>query len=376
MAAPRKPNIIIHFDDMEDPRRLASVKFPLPDLVFLCITAVLVGAESCVDIASFAKAKRSWFQRFGCFRDGTPSHDTIRRILSLISPRAFERCFRSWVASVFVRQEGEVIAIDGKSLRGSKNLAKDIGPIHLVSAWACRQGLTLGQVKVDDKSNEITAVPKLLEDLVIEGCVVTMDAMGCQKKLAEQIRDQKGDYLLALKANQGKLFEDVEAFFKECDEAEFDVIPHSYSESTSRGHGREEIRRIWAVEADEWIQLADEWCDLKTVVRIESTRKIGNEVSVEYRYYITSMACEAEKIGAVVRDHWKVENELHWVLDVIFTEDGSQIRERTCAQNFSVLRRLTLCLLKQDKSKGSLKGKRKQAGWDEGFLEALLALNC
>ena len=367
--------LIEHFQDLEDPRWDRYKLHKFNDILFITICASICGADGWEDIELFAIAKEDWLAQHLDLPHGLPSDDTFRRVISRIDPEAFEACFRRWIASVVEQTAGEVVAIDGKTLRGSYDRDDDKAALCMVSAWASANRLILAQEQVDDKSNEITAIPALLAALELSGCIVTIDAMGTQRTIAEQIRDQGADYVLALKSNHPTLYEDVRTFFDEAEATQFQGIAYDYVEQTDGGHGRIEVRRCWAVGDVAWLRHQDRWAGLRSIAQVEARRLVGESESVERRYYITSLAPEAERLLAAVRGHWGIENQVHWVLDMSFGEDGSRIRKDHGAANMSLLRRLTLNLIRREQTaKSSLKGKRKRAGWDNRYLETVLRI--
>jgi predicted transposase YbfD/YdcC len=326
-----------------------------------------------VQIELFAKAREEWFRRFLQLPYGIPSHDTLGRIFSVLSAQAFEACFREWVASVRKACGEDVIAIDGKSLRRSQDRKNGLGPLHMVSAWSTANGLVLAQQATDAKSNEITAIPKVLAALELKGCIVTIDAMGCQKAIAEQIRERGGEYVLALKGNQSKLAEAVEELFTDADAAEYTGWPMDFYETRERGHGRMETRRYWTLTAVEKIPQAGEWKGLNMVGLVQSERCVDGKTTMEYRCFIGSTGGDARRFAWAVRSHWGIENGLHWCLDITFREDESRVRNRQAANNLAVMRHIALGLLKRDAAdKRSLKSRRLLAGWDERYLAKLL----
>lgn len=364
------------FGDLEDPRVEGRCAYPLIDIISIAICAVLAGADGWTEVETFGKSKAGWLQQWLPLENGIPSHDTFGDVFSMIDAETFQRCFMRWIERVFTITKGQVVAIDGKTVRRShdKTIGKDA--IHLVSAWASANGLTLGQRKVDDKSNEITAIPELLELLNVTGCIVTIDAMGCQKKIAQKIRDEQADYVLSLKDNQGKLLQDVTDWFAHADQVAFRDMIHDYHETVNKGHGRIDLRRCWAVAdpvAFEYLRHYEGWADLQTIVRVQRERRRGAKIEQETAYYISSLPPNAQQILDATRTHWSVENRLHWVLDVIFREDESRIRKHNSPQNMALLRHIALNILKQDPSKGSLKQKRYRAALDDTFLLQLLA---
>jgi predicted transposase YbfD/YdcC len=291
----------------------------------------------------------------------------------VLSPEVFEACFREWVASVREVYGEDVIAIDGKSLRRSHNRKKGMGPLHMVSAWSTANGLVLAQQATEAKSNEITAIPKVLQMLELNGCIVTIDAMGCQKAIAKQIVERGGDYVLALKGNQSNLVEAVEEMFTDADAAEYAGWPMDFYETTERGHGRVESRRYWTLTAVEKIPGAGEWAKFNTIGMVQCKRQIDGKTTTESRFYIASIGGEARRFAWAVRSHWGIENGLHWCLDIAFREDESRVRDRQAANNLAVMRHIALGLLKKDKTiKRGIKTKRLVAGWDEDYLAKLL----
>jgi predicted transposase YbfD/YdcC len=372
-----------HFAELPDPRINRTKLHLLSDILVIALCAVLCGADDFVEIALFGKAKRAWFKERLSLPNGVPSHDTFNRVFGRLDPEALERCFQTWIQAVqeaMPRVAGEVINLDGKTLRHSFDVASEQAAIHMVSAWAHTAGMVLGQVKVDDKSNEITAIPVLLQRLDLAGCIVTMDAMGCQKQIARQIVDQKADYLLALKGNQGSLHEDVRLFFEDAQAHSFKDIPHAFCEYVEKDHGRIETRRCFSVPAAQqrsWLDLKNEWPSLNSIVMIQSERRINGAVSCETRYYISSLVATntrgARKVAKAVRSHWGIENCLHWVLDVAFREDDCRVRMKNGPQNLAVMRHIALNLLKAEGSaKVGVKAKRHNAGWDNDYLARVL----
>ena len=368
----KSKSLLKHVSIIPDHRVIGRCNHLLMDIVVIAITSILCGADDWNSIEGFGKAKEEWFRKFLQLPSGIPSHDTFRRVFAKISPSAFQECFIDWVRAVAGTIEG-VIAIDGKTLRRSHDRGIGKKAIHMVSAWAAENSLVLGQVKTDEKSNEITAIPELLRLLDISGCIVTIDAMGCQKAIAKQIIDQKGDYLLALKGNQSGLHEAVESVFQEADNVGYKDYPVDYFETSERSRNRLEIRRHWTIECDGLFEQTKLWEGLKIIGMVESERTVNDQTTVEYRYYIGSIENSAQLFGKSVRDHWGVENKLHWRLDMGFREDESRIRKGHSAENFAVMRHFAINLLKQDKlTKLGVKNKRLKAGWDDGYRASLL----
>jgi predicted transposase YbfD/YdcC len=361
-----------YFKDMRDARQPGKVIYPLAEVLLLCLLAVLAGAETFVDIARFGEKKLDLLRRFRPFRDGTPSHDHLGDIFATLDAEEFQRCFVAWVAAS-TGTPAEVIAIDGKTLRRSyqKNGAK--APIHMVSAFAARQRLVLGQVKVAEKSNEIVAIPKLLAMLAIEGAIVTIDAIGCQRDIAADILAKKADYVLALKGNQGTLRDDVEVFAAEQKASGFKDAKISRHETVDGDHGRIETRATTVIHDVAWLKERHDWPGLQAVVMVESTREIGDKIERETRFYITSLAWLASQLGGVIRSHWAVENSLHWVMDMIFRDDECRIRSHHAPANFTTLKHMAHNLIRKAPGKDSLRLRRKTAAWDDDYLASLIA---
>ena len=361
-----------YFKDLRDPRQAGKVVYPLYEVLLLCLLAVLAGAETFVDIARFGEKKTELLRRFLPFRDGTPSHDHLGDIFATIDAEQFQRCFVDWVAAL-TGAPAEVIAIDGKTLRRSYQKKGAKAPIHMVSAFAARQRLVLGQVKVADKSNEIVAIPKLLALMAIEGAIVTIDAIGCQRAIAEQILDKKADYVLALKGNQGSLREDVELFAAEQKAKGFKDTKVSRHQTVDGDHGRIETRTYTAIHDVDWLKERHDWPGLQGVVMVESTREIADKIERETRFYITSLTWLACQLGPVIRSHWAIENSLHWVMDMVFRDDECRIRTDHAPANFTTLKHMAHNIVRKAPGKDSLRLKRKVAAWDDDFLASLLA---
>ena len=365
-----------HFKDLPDLRQRGKVVYPLDEVLLLCLLAVLGGAETFVDIARFGEKKLGLLRRFRPFRDGTPSHDHLGDIFATLDAEAFQRCFVAWVAALTGTPK-DVIAIDGKTLRRSYQKKGGKAPIHMVSAFAARQRLVLGQVKVAEKSNEIVAIPALLDMMAIEGAIVTIDAMGCQRDIAEKILDKKADYVLALKGNQGTLRQDIEVFASEQKANGFKDTKVSRHETVDGDHGRIETRTYTAIHDVAWLQERHNWPGLRGVVMVESTREIPgsgtDKIERETRFYITSLVLLAHALGPVIRSHWAVENSLHWVMDMIFRDDECRIRTNHAPANFTTLKHMAHNLIRKAPGKDSFRLKRKVAAWDDDFLASLIA---
>ena len=357
-----------YFKELPDYRQCAKVMYPLEEVLLLCLLAVLAGAETITDIARFGDRKLHVLRRFRPFREGTPAHDHLGDILASLDAEQFQACFVAWVASLIGVPQG-VVAIDGKTSRRSKGAN---GAIHMVSAFAARQRLVLGQVKVADKANEIVAIPKLLDMLAIEGAIVTIDAIGCQRAITRKIVDKKADYVLALKGNQGTLREDVELFAAEQKAKDFKDATVTRDTTVDGDHGRIETRATTVIHDVAWLQERHLWPGLKGVVMVDSRRELGDKIEHETRFYITSLSVPASQMGPLVRDHWAVENSLHWVMDMVFRDDECRLRTEHAPANFTTLKHIALNLIRRAKSKDSIRLRRKVAAWDDDFLASLV----
>ena len=367
--------LIEHFSSITDPRIDRTKRHKLIDILTIAICATICGAETWEELEIFGQAKQDWFKSFLQLPNGIPSHDTFRRVIARIDPEQFRQCFLQWVRSSYELTQGQVVALDGKLSRGSVDRRTGKSAINMVSAWASQNRLVLGQVKVDEKSNEITAIPELLEMLEIAGCIVTIDAIGCQKEIATKIVEKGADYLLAVKANQGNLYEDLADYFQWAVEDKFKQTTFTMHQTTDGDHGRIEVRRCYASNDIEWLRNKEDWTGIGSIVMVERERTPdGEETSCERGYYISSMRGDAKALSEAVRGHWSIENSLHWVLDVGFREDASRIRKGHGPENMATLRHIALNLLKQDKSiKVGTRSKRLKAGWDEGYLLRVLS---
>jgi predicted transposase YbfD/YdcC len=376
MLPPEPPTIAKHFAKMTDPRKGTLRYHKLIDILVIGICAVTCGADDYEAIADFGRAKAEWFESFLELPNGIPAHDTFWRVFEALNPEQFQHCFLKWMSAVRQLISREVIAVDGKTLRRSYAKEADKAAIHMVSAWATTNRLVLGQQKVDAKSNEITAIPELLRSLDLQDCIVTIDAMGCQTAIANLIIEGKGDYLLALKGNQSNLHDDVILLFDDLANSNFTAYTYDYARTVDKNHGRIEVRHCWIIEyptLDGVLRGADNWRGLTTLVKVRSERYIADKHSIEDRYFIASYHDTAAHVLQQTREHWQVENSLHWVLDIAFREDESRIRKGNGPQNFAVLRHIALNLLKQNSgSKLGIKNRRLRAGWDNDYLMAVL----
>ena len=371
-----KPKVTIadHFADLEDPRVERTKQHKLMDIITISICAVICGADTWVAIETYGRAKQQWLQQFLELPNGIPSHDTFARVFARIDPQQFQECFLNWMKSASKITEGEVIAIDGKTLKHSYDKGTDKGAIHMVSAWVTANRLVLGQRQVDQKSNEITAIPELIKTLDISGCIVTIDAMGCQKDIVKSITQKQGDYMITLKKNQTNLYKNVVGLFREAITTDFQEFNHTEYHTRETNHGREDIRHyLMLSDIAERIDPSQKWANLKSVGMVESVRTVNGKTTVETRYYISSFAGNAKLLGQSVRSHWGIENSLHWVLDVALKEDSCRIRKDNAPQNFAVLRHIAVNLLGKEKSKKlGLKNKQFLAAMDTKYLSLVL----
>lgn len=361
-----------HFARLKDPRINRRKRHLLLDLVVIAVCAVVCGCDTWPKIALFARKRRKWLQTFLELPGGAPSHDTFERVFARLDPEAFQGCFRQWMQALAERLGVKQIAIDGKALRGSGQASTHLGPLHLVSAWATENHLTLGQVAVAEKSNEITAIPKLLELLELKGALVTIDAIGCQKEIARRVVSGGGDYVLTVKDNQPHLFEDVQQAFLKALDNDFEGLQHDSYQTKDKGHGRQEARCYHVIYDPPGIRDREAWAELKAIGMCFSERTVGERTSMEVRYFIGSRKASARTYGKALRNHWRIENNLHWQLDVTFGEDGNRVRERNAAENLALVRRVALSLLKQHPGKQSVACKSLEAALDTDFLEEIL----
>ena len=363
--------LIEHFSKLEDPRVERNKKHELIDVIVLCVCAVLSGAEGWCDIEEFGRTKLDWLRRYVPLANGIPVDDTIARIISALSVSGFQECFLSWMEDVVKLSDGEIVAVDGKTHRRSHDRKRGVKALHMVSAWACRNGVVLGQVKTDEKSNEITAVPQLLAKLELKGCIVTLDAMGCQRAIARQVKEGGGDYVLTLKRNQPELDREVREYFEMAEEEDFDRPEIAHEATSEEGHGRIEHRSYFLSTDLSSLSGVEKWSGLKAIGMVESERHSGGRVSMEQRYFITSLG-DVKLFQQAVRSHWGIENGLHWRLDVTFREDESRIRRGNGAHNIGMIRHVAMNLLKRDKTKISYRRKRIRAAFDDDFRDKLL----
>jgi predicted transposase YbfD/YdcC len=359
-----------HFNDMPDPRQRGKVMYPLAEVLLLALVAVLAGAESFVDIARFGRMKLGLLRRFRPFLDGTPSHDHLGDIFAALDAEQFQRCFVAWTASLIGVPEG-VVAIDGKTLRRSGGKAGK-GAIHMVSAFVASQRLVLGQVKVAEKSNEIVAIPKLLDMLAVEGAIITIDAMGCQRAIAQKIIDKKADYVFGLKGNQGSLRDDVELFVAEQRATNFADTTVSRAETVDADNGRIETRTTTVIHDVDWLRKRHGWPGLNAIAMVESSRETNSVIEKDTRFYITSLVMLAHLLGPVIRGHWAIENSLHWVMDMVFRDDECRVRTNHAPANFTTIKHMAYNLLRRPAGKDSFRLRRKVAGWDDEFLARLI----
>jgi predicted transposase YbfD/YdcC len=382
-----------HFGELKDPRAAHSIEHKLIDILIITICATICGANDWEAIAQYGRTKQDWLKTWLELSNGIPSPDTFNRVFARLKPEELQKCFIGWMQAVQTVTQGELLNIDGKTLRGAKEAGNPRSLIHMVSVWSASQHLVLAQQKVSEKSNEITAIPALLKLLAIRGCLVSIDAMGCQRfahafvprrfsesrqtEIAKVIIEQGADYVLALKGNQGDLHTDVSQLFTSARAQDFRNIEHQFHSTVSQGHGRIETRRYWTMGNTEYLIGAHKWSGLKSIGMVESHREMNGKVSIEQRYYILSLDSDVNRFAAAVRSHWSIENQLHWILDVSFAEDAAQSCSGSSAENLAVIRHIGINLLSRDQeSKVGVKTRRLQAGWDDNYLKTVLsALN-
>lgn len=359
-----------------DPRAQDNKKHSLFTLIAITFCAIVGDANSIMAIHRYATSKRKWLMTWLDLKGGIPSYDTFWWFLVRLDPSQTEMLFHKWSSNLSKNEIEDLIAIDGKRVKGASNKKnRQNSLLHMVSAWSSERGLLLGQLKTETKSNEITAIPELIESIDIKGATITIDAMGCQKEIAKVIRRKEGDYVLMVKDNQPTLHDEIQNYFNQAEAIEFDGVPHDAFVKEEKGHGREERREIYVTDDIDWLPMKEEWAGLKSIVMLKSFRTLSGITSEERRYYISSILPEAERMARATRGHWGIENKVHWVLDVDFQEDLSQISTRHAAENFSILRRLTLNVIRLDPDKKkSLKGRRESAGWDNDYMAYLLGL--
>jgi predicted transposase YbfD/YdcC len=365
--------VVEYFSELEDPRRY-NRRHKLVDIIVIAICAAICGADGWEDIELFGESKQEWLKRFLELPHGIPSDDTYRRVFSVLDAEQFRDRFMDWMEAVENLTEGQVVAADGKTLRRSHDQSEGKKALQMVSAWASANEVVLGQMKVDDQSNEITAIPRLLDTLEIAGCIVTLDALHCQTETVAIIVEKGADYVLPVKENQPRLLEAMQGLFD--DPAEMHWVKCNYHKTENQGHGRTEVRKCWCTSDPDYLRYIAtlaEWQALQSIAMVQSERQVGDQRTVKRRYYISSLESNAKLLLHAVRTHWGIENKVHWVLDIAFREDDSRIRKGNGAENFAVLRHIALNLLKRETSaKRSLKGKRKKAAWDEQYLLKIL----
>jgi predicted transposase YbfD/YdcC len=362
-----------HFEPLADPRQSGKVWYPLDEMLLLNLMAVLAGADGWVEVATFGKSKLDLLRRYRPYVEGTPSHDQLGDLFAALDAEAFQQCFINWAGSL-TRLGPDIVAIDGKTLRRAYQEGGGKAAIHMVSAWSSRQRLVLGQNKVAEKSNEITAIPALLELLTLKGAIVTIDAMGCQTEIAKKIIEKGADYVLALKGNQGTLRADVELFFTEQKDRKFKDTKISRHETLEKSHGRIETRSCTSIDDIDWLKKRHDWTNLKSIVMVESVREIvGGKTESETRFYISSLAADAERQGEAIRSHWGVENSHHWVMDMVFRDDECRIRKDNAPANFATIKHIASNLMRRKPDKHSMRVKRRLAAWNDDYLASLIA---
>jgi predicted transposase YbfD/YdcC len=371
------PSVLVaSFEDLPDPRVERTRVHRLGDILVIAVLAVLAGADGWDDMVEWAEARKRWLRTFVVLRAGIPSADTVRRLFEAIDPKKFAACFERMVAHLSTHMPDQLLVLDGKTMRRTFSRSAGEGPLHVVSAWAVEQGVVLGQVATDAKSNEITAIPELLDLIDVKKVTVSIDAIGCQREIAAKIVGGGGDYLLSLKGNQPLLHQEVVEYFEHArQDRTLDARPPAVHQTSDKGHGRLEVRRTFCTDDIDWMTERPRWKGLRSLVMVERERTVGGETSVEKAYYLTTHRPDPARLGEMVRRHWSIENELHWVLDMTFDEDHSRIRDRTSAMNLALLRKLSLSLLKREQSdpRKSVAMKRRRVGWDNDYLFTVLA---
>lgn len=358
-----------HFDNLPDPRIDRCKLHKLLDIVTITICAVISNADGWEDIAAYGQSKEPLFRRFLALPHGIPSHDTFERVFARLDPVVFQHCFLEWVAHIRTKLPGDVVPIDGKTACGTRDTAIDLSPLHIVSAWSSANALVLGQLRTNEKSNEITAIPLLLDILDVKGCIVTIDAMGCQTAIVEKIVEQEADYVITCKGNQGQLHDDIEALFTRLLHEPLEQTDLTSYKTLDEQHGRREIREYWSTAHLDSLRAKERWTALQSVTMVRSERQTPKGTTTETRYWISSLPNNAQRIAHAIRTHWSIENQLHWVLDVVFHEDDSRTRSGNAAQNLTVIRHITLNMLRQETSlKKSIRQKRLRAGWDDTYM--------
>lgn len=369
-------NVLSHFDNLPDPRIERTKRYPLSEIIFLVICAVVSGSDGWKAIRDFGEIKLTWLRRYLPYKEGIPCDDTIARVMRRLDTKTFESCFISWMQSVLIATEQDIVPIDGKTLRRSHDRSSGKSAIHMVSAWSSANGVVLGQEKTDEKSNEITAIPALLEVLALKGCIVTIDAMGCQSAIAEQIIKKQANYVLALKGNQGHFHEEVKEFFTLAMANNFAHIEHEFHEEHDAGHGRVEHRQCWVINPHQYKNSfgdLNKWKKLNRIIMVKTQRDCGDKITHDTRFYIASAEPSAQQALHIVRVHWQVENCLHWTLDMTFNEDSSRIRTEASPENLAIMRHIALNIIKRDTTKkASVKRKLAMAALDDDFRSELI----
>ncbi len=368
-------SVVKYFEALPDPRHLRNRRHLLVDVITIAVCGVIVGCDGPTSIRMWAKAKEEWLKQFLALPNGLPSRDCIRRVLTALKPEAFQECFASWIASLASASvtDKPIVAIDGKTMRRSHDAKNGLGPLHLVSAWATENGLSLGQAATEEKSNEITVIPELIDRIDVKGAIVTIDAMGCQKEIAKKIVDAEGDYVLAVKDNQPKLHEAIQEVFSDRRQDDLANMPHRQHQTTDNGHGRKDKRHYVLAKWPDDFPSKNQWPSLKAIgMAVRTTERPDGTTTGDVRYFISSAFLSGKRFAEAVRGHWGIENSLHWVLDVTFDEDRSRTRKRRMADNLSWLRRFAISLLKCHPSEHSIKSKSRMAGWSNEYLMEVL----